>query len=195
MQVALIAALGREMTIGCDGGMPWPRPGDLRRVKQLTLGKPIVMGRRTHESIGFPLPGRDNIVMTRQSAYTSDGCLVANSIAEVVELVEESVGIDQLMVLGGAAIYEQFLPRADRMYLTTVYHAFEGDTFFPGFSPAEWLVEHRAEFEPNDLFDWPHAYFTLRRNREKPMTVHPNAGRSPLPDLLAPLEDGELDFS
>lgn len=195
MQVALIAAFGRTMTIGRDGEIPWPRPGDLRRVKQLTLGKPVVMGRRTHESIGFPLPGRNNIVLTRQEGYESDGCLIAHSIGEVAELIEEGIGLNQLMVLGGAAVYEQFLARADRMYLTAIYHEFDGDTFFPGFSPAEWLVEQRIDSEPDEMFDWPHAFFSLRRNREKPMTVLPNSGPSPLPELLAPIDDLEGELS
>ena len=194
MQVALIAAFGRHMSIGKDGGMPWPRPGDLRRFKQLTLGKPVVMGRRTHESIGFPLPGRTNIVLTRQEDYTADGCYVAHSIKEVAEMAEEMLGVEQLMVAGGAEIYEQFLPRADRMYLTAIYHDFEGDRFFPGFSPAEWLIENRVDCEPDDNFEWPYALFALRRNREKPMSATPEVGRRHLPHLLATIEGGEMKF-
>lgn len=194
MQVALIAAFGRDMTIGKGGKMPWPKPGDLRRFKQLTLGKPVVMGRKTHESIGFALPGRNNIILTRQEDYAADGCLVAHSIADVVELVEEMVGIQQLMICGGAEIYEQFLPRADRMYLTVIYHDFDGDRFFPGFDPAQWLVEQRDDCGADEQFAWPHAYFSLRRNRPKPLRVHPQAGASRLPDILAPISDDELDL-
>ncbi len=195
MQIALIAALGRNMTIGKDGEMPWPRPGDLRRFKQLTLGKSVLMGRRTHEAIGGSLPGRTNIVMTRQDDYRADGCLVAHSIGEVAELIDEIKGIQQLVVAGGAEIYEQFLPRADRMYLTVVYHAFDGDRFFPNFSPAEWLVEQRVDAGPDETFDWPHTYFSLRRNRPKPMSVQMQTGPSTLPEILAPIDDDQMDFS
>ena len=195
MQIALIAAFGRNMTIGEEGRMPWPRPGDLRRFKQLTLGKTVLMGRKTFESVGGALPGRTNIVMTRREDYEADGCFVAHSIGEVADLIDEELpGVQQLVVGGGAEIYEQFLPRADRMYLTVIYHAFDGDTFFPSFAPSQWLVESRTDNTPNDVFEWPHAYFTLRRNREKPMTVHPQCGPSKLPELLAPMADDELDF-
>jgi len=194
MQIALMAAFGRNMTIGDDRRMPWPRPGDLRRFKQLTLGKTVLMGRKTFESIGSALPGRTNIVMSRQDDYTADGCLVAHSIGEVAELIEDSAGIQQLVVCGGAEIYEQFLPRADRMYLTVVYHDFDGDRFFPNFSPEQWLIEQRTDHEPNDQFDWAHAYFILRRNRDKPMTVKPQCAPSRLPELLAPMSGDQLDL-
>lgn len=195
MQIALIAAFGRQMTIGHEGEMPWPRPGDLRRFKQLTLGKTVLMGRRTYESVGSSLPGRTNIVMSRQDDYRANGCLVADSIGEVEELTENLAGIQQLVVIGGAEIYEQFLPRCDRMYLTVVYHDFEGDRFFPSFSPAEWLIEQRMDHAPNEQFDWPHTYFTLRRNRDKPMSVRMQTGPSQLPELLAPIDEDRMDFS
>ena len=194
MQVALIAAFGRGMAIGKEGRMPWPRPGDLRRFKQLTLGKPVVMGRKTHESIGMALPGRTNIVLTHQQDYQTDGCLIAHSIAEVVEIVEELPGPEQMMICGGAEIYEQFLPRADRMYLTVVYHDFDGDAFFPGFASGEWLLEQRDDRGPDEDFEWPHTYFSLRRNRDKPMTARSQSSPSKLPDILAPIEGDALDF-
>ena len=194
LQVALIAALDARMAIGREGKMPWPKPGDLKRFKQLTLGKPVVMGRKTFQAIGKPLPGRTNIVLTRDESYQADGCIVANSIRETAELADDMLGVKQVMVAGGGEIYEQFLPRADRMYLTVIYHDFEGDTFFPEFSPGEWLIDSRQDFAPNDLIGWPHAFFSLRRNRPKPMSALQRHSESTLPDLLLPIEDDEIDL-
>jgi dihydrofolate reductase len=192
MQIALIAALGRDMTIGVDGEMPWPRPGDLMRFKQLTLGKPVLLGRRTWESIGSPLPERTNIVLSRDDDYEADGCWVAHSLEEAAELAGETLGVDQLMVAGGSDVYEQCLPWADRMYLTVVYHDFEGDSFFPNFHPADWLIEQRRDHDPDEQFDWSYASFVLRRNRDKPLRVEGVETPSKLPDLLRDFDAEEV---
>ncbi len=193
MQIALIAALGRDMTIGDDGEMPWPRPGDLKRFKQLTLGKPVLLGRRTWETLDEPLPGRTNIILSRQDDYEADGGWVAHSIDEALELAEETLNVSQLMVAGGSEVYEALLPRADRMYLTVVYHDFGGDAFFPHFMSAEWLIEQRREHDPDDQFDWHYASFVLRRNREKPMRAAGHDEPKSLPDLLRSFASHDVD--
>ena len=188
MQIALIAAIDEQMTIGSDGETPWDLPADLRRFKQLTLGKPVIMGRKTYESIGRALPGRTNIVVTRQENYAAPGCRIASSPSEALQLAEETTGPGMVMVIGGAEIYNALLPESDRLYLTVLYDAFDGDTFFPSFSPAEWIIEQRDEVSGEEA-PCAHAYFSLRRNREKPMSVSPNDDPSPLPDLIRHLDD------
>ncbi|MFB6262722.1 MAG: dihydrofolate reductase [Bradymonadaceae bacterium] len=193
MQLALIAALGQRLEIGLEGELPWSPSGDLRRFKQLTLGKPVLMGRRTHESIGSPLPGRTNIVVSRDESYTADGCLVAHSLDAALDLAEGTPGPDLTMVIGGASIYEQALPRADRMYLTVIYESFEADAYFPTFDPAQWLVDERTDAEADSTIPWPHAFFSLHRYREKPLTAEPTAAPTPLPQMLAPIREDALD--
>jgi dihydrofolate reductase len=189
MQIALIAAIDEQMTIGDQGETPWNLPADLRRFKQLTLGKPVLMGRKTYESIGKPLPGRTNIVITRQDDYEAAGCRVAHSPEAALDIAETVAGPEIAMVIGGADIYDALMPKADRLYLTVLYDAFGGDTFFPSFSSAEWIIEQRDEVDQGDDAPCNHAYFSLRRNRDKPMTSSPNDAPAPLPDFLRHLDD------
>ena len=135
-RVTLVAALGRNRVIGRDGGMPWHLPEDLRHFKALTLGHPLVMGRRTFESIGRPLPGRRTIVVTRSPSWGYAGVETAPSLAAALLLASE---VEEVFVVGGGEIYAQALPLADRMVLTLIEEAPEGDTFFPEWSPADWV--------------------------------------------------------
>ena len=138
--LSLIVAAGERNEIGKDGRMPWHLPADLKHFKEVTLGKPVIMGRRTHESIGKALPGRRNIVVTRNAGYTADGCEIAHSLREALELAGNAA---EIMVIGGAAIYREALPLAERIYLTRVAGQFEADTYFPAFDPKEWLEKQR----------------------------------------------------
>lgn len=141
MRIALVAALARNGVIGRDNQLPWRLPADLQHFKQLTMGKPIVMGRRTWASLGRPLPGRRNIVVTRDSAFHCEGCVVAHSIDEALAA---AAGSEEVMIIGGAELYAQTLPRADRLYLTQVMADVEGDVYFPGVDAADWVeVERR----------------------------------------------------
>lgn len=135
--IALIAALNRRRVIGRDNQLPWHIPSDLRHFRQITMGKPLIMGRRNHESIGRALPGRKNIILTRDPLFTADGCQVANTAEQALALAE---GADEIMVIGGAEIYRLFLPRTQRMYLTWVDTDDDGDTYFPEYDPDEWTV-------------------------------------------------------
>lgn len=134
MMISLIAAMAADRVIGMDNAMPWHLPADLAWFKRQTLDKPVIMGRRTWESIGRPLPGRLNIVISSQPGDAEDVSWVT-SINEALQAAGE---VDEVMVIGGGRIYEQLLPRADRLYLTHIDAEVVGDTTFPDFEPEEW---------------------------------------------------------
>jgi len=146
MRVSLIAALAENRVIGRDNQLPWRISADLKHFKALTMGKPIVMGRKTWESIGRPLPGRENIVVTRDTAYQAEGCQVVHSIKRALDVAG---GVDEIMIIGGAGLYQQTLERADRLYLTRVRAEVEGDTWFPEIDPQQWR-EVACESHPAD---------------------------------------------
>ncbi len=150
-QLTLIAALARNGVIGRDNGLPWHLPADLRFFKQTTMGKPLLMGRRTWESIGRPLPGRQMIVVSRDPAYRADGCTVAHSLEEALA---GAGAASELMVIGGAVLFEQTLPLAERMYLTRVEAEMPGDVWFPDWDARRW----RLDWEEAHPADSRHAY-------------------------------------
>lgn len=135
-EVVLVAALARNRVIGDAGGMPWHLPADLRHFKAVTMGHPVIMGRRTFESIGRALPGRSNIVISRSRPELPDGVLLAGSLDAAIELT----GADQVMVIGGGQIYREALERADRLELTLIDALVEGDTMFPQWPQAAWRL-------------------------------------------------------
>jgi len=148
--ITIIAAMARNRAIGLDGAIPWHLPGELRHFKETTLGKPIIMGRKTWESIGRALPGRQNIVVTRTADYCAEGCLVVQSLALAVERADGN----ELMVIGGGQLYRQALPRAQRMVLTLVDCAPDADTWFPQWNKNEWHeIKRRSQAidENNEL--------------------------------------------
>jgi dihydrofolate reductase len=134
--LTIIAAMGRNRAIGHEGGMPWHLPGELQHFKRVTMGKPIIMGRKTWESIGRALPGRQNIVISRDGAYSAPGCEVVTSLQDAIERARGM----ELMIIGGGQLYERALPLADRMILTMVDCEPEADTWFP-----EWDARHWKE--------------------------------------------------
>jgi dihydrofolate reductase len=137
MTVTIVVAASTSNVIGRNGGLPWRLPEDLRRFRQLTMGKPVVMGRRTFESIGRPLPGRRNIVVSGRPELVLDGCEVVGSAGEAMA----AAGVaDEVMIIGGERIYREFLPRTDRIQMTRVHVSIDGDAFFPGLEPEEWQV-------------------------------------------------------
>ena len=135
MKLALVVAMARNRVIGRDGTLPWHLPADLKRFRAITMGKPIVMGRRTHESIGRPLPGRRNIVLSRAPGYAAEGCEVFATLAAALAALQD---VDEVMVVGGAALYAEALPHAQTLYLTEVDAAPAGDVYFPPFALDEW---------------------------------------------------------
>jgi dihydrofolate reductase len=162
VQISLIAALDHRHLIGDGMEIPWHLPADFRRFKELTFGHPIVMGRRTHESLGRPLPGRLNIVLSGDRDYEpAEGCVRARSIDEAVERADEEG--DELYVCGGAGVYRSFMPRAERMLLSVVYGVFEGDVYFPAFSLEDWRIELRALCPADERNGYAHTFFEIHR--------------------------------
>ena len=138
--ISLIAAMGKNRVIGKDGGMPWHLPADLQHFKQITLHKPVIMGRKTYQSIGKPLPQRKNIVVTGDLSFTAPGCEIVYQPLDAIELTQDA---PEAIVMGGRTLYEYFLPMADRLYLTLIQARFEGDTYFPDWNDGSWVVANK----------------------------------------------------
>lgn len=144
--LSLIAAMAKNRVIGRNNALPWHLPEDLKYFKATTLGKPILMGRKTFDSIGKPLPGRTSVVLTRNPEWSFDGCLVVPSLdAALARLADR----EEVLVIGGAELYQQTLPRADRLYLTEINADFEGDAWFPDFDRSQWQQISRQPHPDN----------------------------------------------
>lgn len=159
--IALVVAVAENNVIGGNNQLLWHLPDDLKHFKRLTLGHPVVMGRRTFESIGRPLPGRPNVVVTRQTDWQAPGVTVVHTVPEALALART---LDEVVcVIGGGEIYQQALPAADVIYLTEVHHAFAGDTHFPELDHAVWREETRERHEADEKHAFPFSFVTLRR--------------------------------
>ena len=165
MQLALIAAVSRNRVIGVDGQLPWHLPADLKRFKELTLGKPIIMGRATYDSIGRPLPKRLNIVVSSNPNLSAPGCHIAQSLAQAIELAGE---VDEVMVIGGQSLYQEALPLADRLYLTEVDSTVDGDRHFPDYDPAQWQEISRDCIHADEANAYDYCLVELQRIRSAP---------------------------
>jgi dihydrofolate reductase len=160
--LALIAALARNRVIGRDNRLPWHLPADLRFFKQTTMGKPLLMGRRTWESIGRPLPGRRMIVLSRDPGYQAPGCAVARSLDEAVDLAGS---VAEVMVIGGATVYRQALLRAGRLYLTRVEADVPGDAWFPEWNEQDWRLVWEEPHPADAEHVWPYRFQRWERMR------------------------------
>lgn len=166
MNLAIIVAQAQNRVIGINNNLPWHLPEDLRYFKQVTMGKPIIMGRKTFESIGRPLPGRTNIVITRDPAYAPDNVKVVHSLDAAFDMAESIAmidGVDEAMIIGGAQIYEQALEKADRLYLTQVHADVHGDAWFPAFHPGEWMEIGREDFDASGPNPYDYSFIVLQR--------------------------------
>ncbi|EAY4638048.1 type 3 dihydrofolate reductase [Salmonella enterica] len=161
MLISLIVATAQNRVIGKGNAMPWHLPADLRHFKNITLGKPVVMGRRTFESIGRPLPGRRNLVISRNPEWQADGVEVAASLDDALALVS---GVDEVMILGGGQLYAEALPRADRLYLTLIDLTVEGDTYFPDYQRYSWQELERSTHQPDEKNPHAYTFVTLERS-------------------------------
>nr|AIA11771.1 Dihydrofolate reductase [uncultured bacterium]AIA12128.1 Dihydrofolate reductase [uncultured bacterium] len=151
MIISFLVAMDEKRGIGKAGGLPWRLSSDLKRFRELTMGHHIIVGRKTFESIGKPLPGRQMIIVTRSESFAPEGCFIAHSISDAISFARER-GESELFICGGAEIYAQMLGVADRMYLTVVHADSEADTFFPEWDKDEWVElesEHRTADEKN----------------------------------------------
>jgi dihydrofolate reductase len=158
MRISLIAALGNNRVIGKDNAMPWHLPADLRYFKRITLGKPIIMGRKTFDSIGRPLPGRTSIIVTRDPDYHADGCVTVSSVDAALQAAK---GAEEVMVIGGAELFNQILGRANRLYLTEIHADFAGDAHFPALDKAEWREVERQDHPADTYNPYPYSFVVL----------------------------------
>lgn len=166
MKLALIWAMSRNRVIGRNNALPWHLSEDLRYFKRVTMGKPIIMGRKTWESIGRPLPGRTNIVITRDQNFQAAGVRVVHSLDDALRLAEHiSVieGAEEAVVIGGAEIYALALPKAERLYLTQVHADVEGDAWFPEFDQSLWQELAREDFAAEEPNPYPYSFIVLER--------------------------------
>jgi dihydrofolate reductase len=162
--ISIIVAASTNNVIGVGGELPWKISDDLKRFKALTMGKPIVMGRLTWESIGRPLPGRQNIVITRQSDFSANGCDVVASPAAALTVAGDA---EEIMIIGGSQIYDLFLPKAGRLYLTRVQTEIDGDAFFSSISEVDWTLVDSESHEASDANEFAFDFSTYER-KESP---------------------------
>lgn len=146
--------------IGHDNALPWRLPADMGWFKKNTMGKPILMGRKTYESIGRPLPGRSNLILSRQQDLQIEGCAVVHSLDEARSAVPDA---DEIMVMGGAEIYALLFDQAERLYITAIDAEFEGDAWFPEFDPKPWREVFRESHQPDDKNAYPYTFSILER--------------------------------
>jgi len=158
-RIAFVVAVDRNKVIGKDGGLPWRLPDDMKHVRAVTMGKPLIMGRRTYDSIGHPLPGRTNIVLTRDQKFHPEGVLVARSPEEALRLAGDA---PEIIVFGGAQVFKEFLPMTDRMYLTQVDAEVPGDTYFE-MGKDDWRVVENERHEADDRHKYAFNTYVLDR--------------------------------
>lgn len=137
MRISIIVAVAANGVIGVDGDLPWRLPEDLRRFKEITMGKPMIMGRLTYESIGKALPGRRSLILSRQDDFSAPGCEIFSTAAEALAAAGN---VEEVMIIGGGDLYKQLLPMTDRIYLTRVDAEIQGDTYFPEIDMSEWQL-------------------------------------------------------
>lgn len=176
--ISLIAAVARKRVIGRAGELPWHLPHDLAHFKKTTLGKPVIMGRRTHASIGRPLPERENIVVTRHPDRVAPGCRAVPSLDEALVAC---AGADEAVVIGGASLYAEALPRAQLLYLTRVDADVQGDAFFPDVDLSGWRELDRRDFPADERHAYPFSIATLERPQAPPDSGPRGAARAARP--------------
>jgi dihydrofolate reductase len=160
MQISIIAAIAQNLVIGVDNHLPWHLPADLKHYKALTLGKPIIMGRKTFESMGKALPNRRNIVISHQKDLSYPDCEVYTSL---VEAISKLANYPEIMIIGGSNIYREALLIADKMYLTIIHHNFVGDAYFPKWNKSEWQETLSKDFAASEKFPYAYSFVTLVR--------------------------------
>lgn len=163
MIISLVVAIANNRVMGRDNALPWHLPADLKYFKRVTMGKPIVMGRKTFEAIGKPLPGRTNVIVTNDANYRADGCTVVHSIEAALCVAKLE---DELMIIGGARLFEQVLARADRIYLTEIDEYFTGDTYFPELDKQVWQETGRISYTADEHNPYAYSFVTLERQRQ-----------------------------
>ncbi|MEO5572471.1 MAG: dihydrofolate reductase [Bacteroidia bacterium] len=146
--ISIIVAIGENRVIGKDNQLIWHLPTDLKRFKQITLGHCVIMGRKTFESMNKALPGRTNVIITRQKDYVKENCLVTDSLEHAIELCKDDD--DEVFIIGGGEIFKEAIRLTDKIYLTQVHHSFEGDVFFPYLNRGEWKIALREDHKADE---------------------------------------------
>jgi dihydrofolate reductase len=167
VRIAMIVAMAENRVIGRNNQLPWYLPNDLKYFKAVTMGKPIIMGRKTYESIGKPLPGRTNIVVTTQPEFTAEGVKVAHSVDEALTLAQSVAivdGAEEVMIIGGAQLYAEMLGSVERLYLTQVHSEVEGDAQFPELDLSPWKVLSREDFTAEGPNPYDYSFVVYGRN-------------------------------
>ena len=164
MRLSILAAMAKNRVIGRNNTLPWHLPADLKHFKSLTMGHPIIMGRKTYESIGKPLPDRTNIIVTNQTNFHAPGTMLVNSVEEALRISKDaSPANDESFIIGGAELYRQTLRFCHRMYITEIQSDFEGDTFFPAFNHEEWRETAREKHQGNGKTDLAYHFVIFDR--------------------------------
>ena len=158
--ISMIAAVGANGVIGRNNALPWHLPADLAYFKKVTMGHAVVMGRKTFESIGKPLPGRYNIILTRDKSYRSENCIIMHTVEEILEYSRNR----DVFIIGGAEVYKSFIDYADKLYITWIDESFDGDAFFPEIDENKWYIISRSEWE-RDASNGLRFCFMVYRNR------------------------------
>lgn len=167
--IAMIVAMAENRVIGRNNQLPWYLPGDLKYFKATTMGKPVIMGRKTYESIGKPLPGRANVVVTGNRNYSAEGVEVVHSIDEALQLARSIAIVDgakEVMVIGGAELYRELLPRTHRLYLTKIHASVDGDAHFPSLNWCRWKELNREDFNAEAPNPYDYSFIVYQRNGE-----------------------------
>lgn len=168
MKISMIAAMAHHRVIGKDQKMPWYLPADLAFFKKTTLGSPIVMGRKTYESIGKPLPKRLNIIVTRNPDLKIEGCEVVTSLDHALSVAKEkSPHSNEIFITGGSHLYTSFLPQADRLYLTLIDAKLDGDTFFPDYTQYQWHQIERSDYQADEKNCYSYSFIILDKSEFK----------------------------
>lgn len=160
MLLSIIVAMDKNRVIGKDNDLPWRLSADLQHFKKITMGKPIVMGRKTYDSIGRPLPGRENIILTRDSSFKAEGCTIMHSLDEIFEYCEDQ---EEIMIMGGATLYEVTLKLANKLYITEVHAEVEGDTWFPEIDFNNWTETSREDYKADEKNDFNFSFVQFER--------------------------------
>lgn len=160
MKISIVVAFDKNQLIGRNNQLPWHLPADLKYFKNVTMGHHLIMGRKTYDSIGKPLPGRTSVVITRQHDWKAEGCLVAHSLEDAIRLCGNQ---EEIFIVGGAEIFKNSLPVATDLYITKINHQFEGDTFFPEINENEWREISREDHQPDEKNKWGFSFLRFRR--------------------------------
>jgi len=160
MKLSIIVAMDQKGVIGLNNALPWRLSADLKNFKAVTMGKPVIMGRKTWESIGKTLPGRDNVIITRNPDYRADGCIVCHGLEEALQ---RYANVPEVVIIGGHDIFQSALVRADALYLTDVHADVEGDTWFPVFDRTEWHQISQQDFVADEKNQYPFTFSVLER--------------------------------